>query len=281
MKESETVKEYAAKLLELVNKIRLFGEQFPDSKVVEKIWISLPSRFEPKVSAIEESCDLKVLSVAELISKLQAQEQRSSLRDEDTSEGAFQARQKGRQPSRGNQKSGSESSDKGKAAVKEGGKTGKFPPCSVCKKTNHLVKDCWTKDKSKVQCRFCRKFGHFEKFCKAKQNQMRNQNQTTNQQQANYTDEQEEDEAENVFMASQVTRDASQQTWYIDSGCTSHMAKEEIRAVLNQPSKRLALRVSKVSSSNPSGTLWGPVLRRRLKLSLTLATCSKSWTEPS
>lgn len=37
----------------------------------------------------------------------------------------------------------------------------------------------------------------------------------------------EKDEAENVFMASQVTRDASQQTWYIDSGCTSHIAKEE------------------------------------------------------
>ncbi|KAG8640430.1 hypothetical protein MANES_13G059050v8 [Manihot esculenta] len=37
----------------------------------------------------------------------------------------------------------------------------------------------------------------------------------------------EKDEAENMFMASQVTRDANQQTWYIDSGCTSHIAKEE------------------------------------------------------
>ncbi|XP_052203724.1 uncharacterized protein LOC127808967 [Diospyros lotus] len=70
MKEGETVKDYSAKLMELVNKIRLFGETYEDSKVVEKILISLPARFESKISAIEESCDLKTLTIAELISKL-------------------------------------------------------------------------------------------------------------------------------------------------------------------------------------------------------------------
>ncbi|KAF2282892.1 hypothetical protein GH714_043312 [Hevea brasiliensis] len=42
-----------------------------DERVVEKIMINLPARFEFKISAIEESCDLKTLNVAELISKLQ------------------------------------------------------------------------------------------------------------------------------------------------------------------------------------------------------------------
>ncbi|XP_055826253.1 uncharacterized protein LOC129894583 [Solanum dulcamara] len=64
MKEGDTVKEYSAKLMEIVNQIRLFGETFPDSKVVEKMMISLPGRFESKISAIEESCDLKTLLVA-------------------------------------------------------------------------------------------------------------------------------------------------------------------------------------------------------------------------
>ena len=86
MKEGETVKEYSSKLLELVNKIRILGEVIEDSKVVEKIMISLPTKFESKISAIEESCDLKTLSVAELISKLQIQEQRASIREEETSE---------------------------------------------------------------------------------------------------------------------------------------------------------------------------------------------------
>ena len=73
MKEGETVKEYASKLIELVNKIRVLGEVFEDAKVIEKMMISLPAKFESKISAIEKSCDLKTLSVVELISKLQAQ----------------------------------------------------------------------------------------------------------------------------------------------------------------------------------------------------------------
>ncbi|XP_015165534.1 uncharacterized protein [Solanum tuberosum] len=104
MKEGDIVKEYSAKLVEIVNKVRLFGETFLDSKVVEKMMISLPARFESKISAIEESCDLKTLSVAELISKLQAQEQRSSIRDEEVEEVAFQAQHKGRQPMKDNRR---------------------------------------------------------------------------------------------------------------------------------------------------------------------------------
>lgn len=104
MKEGDTVKEYFAKLLEIINKIRLFGETFPDSKVVEKMMISLPARFESKISAIEESCDLKTLSVAELISKLQAQEQRTSIRDGEVEEMAFQAKHKGTQPVKDNRR---------------------------------------------------------------------------------------------------------------------------------------------------------------------------------
>ncbi|XP_015168340.1 uncharacterized protein [Solanum tuberosum] len=50
MKEGDTVKEYSAKLMEIVNKVRLFGETFPDSRVVEKMMISLPARFESKIS---------------------------------------------------------------------------------------------------------------------------------------------------------------------------------------------------------------------------------------
>ena len=64
MKETEGVKDYSAKLMEIVNQIRLHGEDFSDQKVVEKIMISLPDKFESKISAIEESCDLKRLTIA-------------------------------------------------------------------------------------------------------------------------------------------------------------------------------------------------------------------------
>ncbi|GJW85870.1 retrovirus-related pol polyprotein from transposon TNT 1-94 [Tanacetum coccineum] len=45
--------------------------------------ISIPPKFEANISAIEESCDLNTLTVFELTSKLQAQEQRVSIRSEE------------------------------------------------------------------------------------------------------------------------------------------------------------------------------------------------------
>ena len=97
MKDGDSVRGYSSKLMEVVNQVRLYGEPFENYKVVEKILISLPDRFESKVSAIEESCDLKKLTIAELLSKLQAQEQRKNMRSEEMTEGAFQAKHRGKQ----------------------------------------------------------------------------------------------------------------------------------------------------------------------------------------
>ncbi|KAK0581697.1 hypothetical protein LWI29_016899 [Acer saccharum] len=81
MKEEETVKDYSSKLSELVNQMRLYGDTIEDHKVVEKMLVSLPDKFEAKVAAIEESCDLKALTVSEIVSKLQAQEQRLAIKN--------------------------------------------------------------------------------------------------------------------------------------------------------------------------------------------------------
>ncbi|TXG62100.1 hypothetical protein EZV62_013463 [Acer yangbiense] len=70
MKDSETVKDYSSKLSELVNQMRLYGDVVEDYKVVEMMLVSLPNKFEVKVAAIEESCDLRALAVSEMVSKL-------------------------------------------------------------------------------------------------------------------------------------------------------------------------------------------------------------------
>ena len=54
--------------------------------------VSVPDKFEAKVSTIEESCDLTTLSVDDLISKLQAQEQKNFVRSDEGVEGAFHRR---------------------------------------------------------------------------------------------------------------------------------------------------------------------------------------------
>ena len=51
MKESESLKEYNDRLMKIVSKIRLLGEELPQSKIVEKVLVSLPERFESKISS--------------------------------------------------------------------------------------------------------------------------------------------------------------------------------------------------------------------------------------
>ncbi|KAL6328763.1 hypothetical protein AAG906_003780 [Vitis piasezkii] len=53
-----------------------------DARIVEKVLVTLPERFESKISSLEESRDLSQISLAKLMNALQAQEQRRALRQE-------------------------------------------------------------------------------------------------------------------------------------------------------------------------------------------------------
>lgn len=44
MQESESVKDYSTKIMNLMNQIRLLGGNFKDRRVVEKMMISLPKK---------------------------------------------------------------------------------------------------------------------------------------------------------------------------------------------------------------------------------------------
>lgn len=85
VKENESVKEYNSKLYHVVNQMQLYGEVVDGNTVVEA-----------KVSATEESCDLKKLIISEMVNNLHAKEQRIPMRMDDETKGVFQARHKGR-----------------------------------------------------------------------------------------------------------------------------------------------------------------------------------------
>ncbi|KAJ8620273.1 hypothetical protein MRB53_028802 [Persea americana] len=93
MKESETIKDYSDRLLDIdiVNKVRLLGADFSDSRIVQKILVTVPEKFEATISSIENSKDVSSITLAELLNALQAQEQRKLMRQERSVEGAFQA----------------------------------------------------------------------------------------------------------------------------------------------------------------------------------------------
>lgn len=106
MKESETIKEYSDRLLSIVNKVRLLGTEFPDTRMVQKILVTVPERFESTISSLENSRDLSNITLAELLYALQAQEQRRFMREEGMIEGALQAKLKINQGYKGKKKKG-------------------------------------------------------------------------------------------------------------------------------------------------------------------------------
>ncbi|KAH7575746.1 hypothetical protein JRO89_XS02G0207600 [Xanthoceras sorbifolium] len=90
---------------------------------------------------------MKRLSIAELVEKLHAQEQKASIRVEEPAECAFQAKHKSKKYYKKHFK------DKGsKNNIAEGSsdvqKKDKFPPCGICKCKSQAEKDCWFKNKS-------------------------------------------------------------------------------------------------------------------------------------
>ena len=72
MKEPETIKEYTNKLLTIVNKVRLLGYEFSDSRIVQKILVTIPKRFDAIISSLENTKDLSKVTLAELLNALQA-----------------------------------------------------------------------------------------------------------------------------------------------------------------------------------------------------------------
>ena len=53
MKESESVKEYSDRLLNIANKVRLLGSVLNDSRIVEKLLVTVPEKFETTITTLE------------------------------------------------------------------------------------------------------------------------------------------------------------------------------------------------------------------------------------
>jgi hypothetical protein len=76
MKEDETIGKYFLRVEELVNAMTTLGENIEEPSLVQKILRSLPDRFNPKVSAIEELNDIKSLAFDQLLGTLTSYEMR-------------------------------------------------------------------------------------------------------------------------------------------------------------------------------------------------------------
>ncbi|KAA0041514.1 gag-pol polyprotein [Cucumis melo var. makuwa] len=70
MGEDETIDEFNVRVLDIANESDALGEKMSDSKLVRKVLRSPPSKFNMKVTAIEEANDLSKMKLDELFGSL-------------------------------------------------------------------------------------------------------------------------------------------------------------------------------------------------------------------
>ncbi|GKD07240.1 hypothetical protein Tco_1186925 [Tanacetum coccineum] len=76
MKETEGVSDYITRVQAVVNQLKRNDETLTDSRVVEKILLSLTEKFKNVVCAIEESKNLEDMTIDDLAGSLEVHEQR-------------------------------------------------------------------------------------------------------------------------------------------------------------------------------------------------------------
>jgi hypothetical protein len=91
MKEDENIASYFLRVDEIVNEIIGLGEEIEESVIVQKVLRSLPMRFNPKISSLEEISNLNSISMDELHGIFTAYEMRTEHENPDVKEVAFKA----------------------------------------------------------------------------------------------------------------------------------------------------------------------------------------------
>ncbi|XP_074351740.1 uncharacterized protein LOC141690883 [Apium graveolens] len=178
MKNFENIGEFVTRLKAVTNEMKRNGEILDDIRVMEKLLRSLTIKFDYVVTSIEESKDLSIISIDELVGSLQAHEQQMNQYDDASHlQKALQSK-----VSIGDS-SGSSSSVRGRGGFRGGYRGGRgrgrqffnrgqnskgYQPSSRGQNFRGRGRGGFQRgDKSEFQCYNCNKFGHFIYECRA------------------------------------------------------------------------------------------------------------------
>ncbi|CAL9013160.1 unnamed protein product [Prunus brigantina] len=191
MNDSETLSGYIAKLFDLINQMKSYGEDLSNQRIVQKLLISLPKSYDSIAAVIENTKDLDTIDAQDVVAILKGQNNQNKS-------------QKSKWKPWSNKAEWSN-----KASSYEGNNKANY---YFCDKLHYG--DCWVKNK--VKCHKCNKIGHIARYC--------NTNKTV--QQGHFANQVEE--TGNLFYANHTeTERRVSDEWYIDSGCSNHMTSRE------------------------------------------------------
>ncbi|CAL9022992.1 unnamed protein product, partial [Prunus brigantina] len=248
MTDGESLDSYLARFFGTVNNLKSLGEDVTETRIVQKLLMSLSRRYKSIVSIIEETRDLDVLRVEEVIASVKVYDKREDLHDERDkvagTERAFSSLKVGNNQVHGTQKgSQSRPNQKWQGQDKKGSnwsqnnngsswnnnaggnwnnsfnsqnKQGSSsqgsvkPQCQVCQKYHFGV----CRHKGKPRCGKCNRFGHIAKDCEG------------NKQVANCAKE-EDVTTGTMFYACHSASVKNGSVWFVDSACSNHMTSQE------------------------------------------------------
>jgi len=216
MKKTESIKEYSDKLLNIASQVRLLGSSLLESRIVQKILVTIPEKFEATITSLENTKDMSKITLSEMLNALQAQEQRRAMRQEDDVEGALFVKHKENRnyKKKGKSYQGSNGDFKANNRSNTGNKKGSYPPCQHYNRKSHPHFKCWKRPDAK--CNKCNQMGHEAVICKSKNQQ--------HGEEAQIADQKEEDQ---LFVATCFSGIESSESWLIDSGCINHMTHDK------------------------------------------------------
>ena len=89
MNDDENITGFFLRVAEIVNNMKALGETIKEVVIVQKILISLPPSFNPKVFAIEETANWETLTMNQLLGNLTAYEMRLPQNKSNVREASF------------------------------------------------------------------------------------------------------------------------------------------------------------------------------------------------
>ena len=90
MSDKEDLDDYLSKFFDMINNLKSLGEEVAETRIVQKLLMSLNRRYNSIVSIIEETRDIETLRAEEVVASVKVFDRREGLSDERDKQKGFE-----------------------------------------------------------------------------------------------------------------------------------------------------------------------------------------------